>query len=91
MTPLSVRATVTAKGQVTLRRALLDHIGAGPGSQIDVSTAPGGKLEVSAAPKTGTIEDFIGSLKRPGQRTVTIEEMNETIEMGWAGLIKFDD
>jgi len=32
--------TVTAKGQVTLRRELLDHLGVRPGDRIDVDKLP---------------------------------------------------
>ncbi len=40
--------TITAKGQVTLRRELLHHLGVQPGEQIEVSTLPGGRIEVPA-------------------------------------------
>ena len=84
------RATVTAKGQVTLRRALLDHVGVQPGGQVEFVPLPGGRLEVR--PITGKgLESLRGILKRPGQRVVTIEEMNDTIAKGWAGLLTFED
>jgi antitoxin PrlF len=36
--------TITANGQVTLRRELLHHLGVQPGEQIEVSTLPGGRI-----------------------------------------------
>ena len=76
--------TITAKGQVTLRKDLLNHLGVGPGQQIVVEKLSNGRVEVRAAPK-GKISDAFGVLKREGQRAFTIEEINEAIEKGWAG------
>ena len=78
--------TVTAKGQITLRKELLEHLRVGPGDKIDVEMLPTGRIEVSARRKTGKISDFSGRLKRPGQRTLSIDEMNEIIADGWAGV-----
>jgi len=76
--------TVTAKGQVTFRRSVLDHLGAGPGDRLVVDLLPGGRAEVHAAAR-GRIDDFIGALTRPDERTVSIEDMREVAAMGWAG------
>lgn len=77
--------TVTAKGQITLRKELLRHLGVHPGQQIEVVQLPGGELRFRAVRRTGKISDAFGMLKREGQRTISIEEMNEAIEKGWAG------
>jgi AbrB family looped-hinge helix DNA binding protein len=77
--------TVTAKGQVTLRKELLEHLGVKPGDKIEVEKLPSGRIEVSAPKRTGKISDVSGMLKRPGQPILTIEEMNEIIADGWAG------
>ena len=47
--------TVTRKGQVTLRKELLAHLGIQPGQRIDVEVLPGGRLELHAEHATGTI------------------------------------
>lgn len=77
--------SVTAKGQVTLRKDLLKHLGVKPGDRIDVDMLPGGRLEVRAARRTGRISDAFGILHREGGPRLTIEEMNEIIAGGWAG------
>ena len=79
--------TVTAKGQVTLKKELLQHLGVRPGQKIEVDTLPGGKLAVSAARKGGW-EDIYGMLAGHTDKVATIEEMNEAIAKGWAGLLK---
>ncbi|MCK0510940.1 AbrB/MazE/SpoVT family DNA-binding domain-containing protein [Aromatoleum buckelii] len=77
--------TVTAKGQVTLRKDLLKHLGVEPGQKIEVSELPGGRIEVKAARPGGTIDSFIGLLAGKTRKVATIEEMNEAAASGWAG------
>ena len=77
--------TITAKGQVTLRKEVLRHLGVQPGAKIEVDLLPGGRVEMRAAPKTGKISDLFGILRREGQKPVSIEEMNRVIADSWAG------
>ena len=77
--------TVTAKGQVTLRKDVLEHLGVQPGEKIAVNKLPDGKIEVKAARPTGKISDVFGLLKRRGGPSLTIEEMNKIAARGWAG------
>jgi AbrB family looped-hinge helix DNA binding protein len=77
--------TITAKGQVTLRKELLRHLGVGPGDKINVEAKPDGRIEVSAVRKTGKISDVAGMLYREDGPRLTIEEINEAIAKGWAG------
>lgn len=78
--------TVTAKGQVTLRKDLLEHLGVHPGDKISIEKLPGGRVEVKAARPRGKISDSFGFLKEKRRgRTLSIEEMNEIIADGWAG------
>jgi AbrB family looped-hinge helix DNA binding protein len=78
--------TVTAKGQVTLRKDLLEHLGVQPGEKISVEKLPNGRIEVKATRPAGKISDVFGYLKtkRKG-KVLSIEEMNEIIADGWAG------
>jgi AbrB family looped-hinge helix DNA binding protein len=78
--------TVTAKGQVTLRKDLLEHLGVGPGQQIDVTKLPDGRIEVRAAP-AGEISSLFGMLKRQGRPSLTVDEMDEITKPGWSGKI----
>jgi AbrB family looped-hinge helix DNA binding protein len=77
--------TVTAKGQVTLRKDVLEHLGVHPGEKITVHKLPDGKIEVKAARPTGKISDVFGLLKRKGGSSLSIEEMNKIAARGWAG------
>ncbi|HRY24773.1 MAG: AbrB/MazE/SpoVT family DNA-binding domain-containing protein [Geminicoccaceae bacterium] len=77
--------TVTAKGQVTLRKDVLRHLGISPGQKIALHLLPDGRAELRAARPTGTINDFIGLLAGKTDKVISIDEMNEAIAAGWAG------
>jgi hypothetical protein len=57
---------VTAKGQVTLRRDLLEHLGVHSGEKIAVEKLPEGPIEVKAARPGGKISDAFDFLRRKG-------------------------
>jgi antitoxin PrlF len=77
--------TVTAKGQVTLKRDLLQHLGVKPGERIDFDKLPGGALRIRAARPDGGIDSFIGRHAGKLKKPLTIEEMNRIAAAGWAG------
>jgi AbrB family looped-hinge helix DNA binding protein len=77
--------TVTAKGQVTLRKDLLEHLGVHPGEKITVDKLPDGRIEVKAARSTGKISDVFNFLKKENGPSLSIEEINEVAAQGWAG------
>ena len=77
--------SVTAKGQVTLKRDLLQHLGIKPGERVEFEKLPAGELRLRVARPTGTIDDFIGLLAGKSKKVATIEEMNEAAAAGWAG------
>jgi bifunctional DNA-binding transcriptional regulator/antitoxin component of YhaV-PrlF toxin-antitoxin module len=77
--------TVTAKGQVTLRKDLLEHLGVHPGEKITADKLPDGRIEVRAARPTGKISDAFNFLKRENGPSLSIEEMSEIAARGWAG------
>ena len=77
--------TITAKGQVTLRKDILQHLGVHPGEKVTVDKLPDGRIEVKAARPTGKISDAFDFLKKKGGPSLSIEEMNEIAAEGWAG------
>jgi len=76
--------TVTTKGQITLRKDLLQHLGVHPGDKIAVSKLPDGRIEVRAAPASGDIAEVFGLLKREGGPSLSIDEIGEIAAEGWA-------
>lgn len=77
--------TVTAKGQVTLRKDLLRHLGVQPGDRITVDKLPDGRIEVRASRTAGSISDVFNLLKRKGSPSLSIDEIGEIAKRGWAG------
>lgn len=83
--------TVTSRGQLTLRKEFLEHIGVRPGDQINLKKTPNGKLTLERARPKGSWDDFFGCLKGKTNVRLTIEEINDAIaeagaKAGVAGL-----
>lgn len=79
------RLTVTAKGQVTLRRDILAHLGARAGDRLDIEALPGGRIEMRARRRTGKLADMFGALHAPDGPRLSLEDIDEAISAGWAG------
>jgi AbrB family looped-hinge helix DNA binding protein len=77
--------TVTSKGQVTLRKEVLRHLGIKPGDKIKVSLASDGKATLEAMKPSGGLERFFGSLYDPAGPSLSLEEINQIIADSWAG------
>jgi AbrB family looped-hinge helix DNA binding protein len=77
--------TITAKGQVTLRKDLLKHLGVQPGERVSVDKLPDGRIEVKAARPTGKIADVFNLLKRENGPALSIKDIDDMAKRGWAG------
>ena len=81
---MPVTLTVTAKGQITLRKEVLEHLGVRPGDKVDADLLKDGRLQVRA--KHGkSVTTIFGMLAKPGQPPSSIEDLNEATAAGWAG------
>jgi hypothetical protein len=74
--------TVTAKEQVTLRQAVLDHLGVKPGDKVGVSLLPEGRVELTPSSAQHDLSSARGMLRRQGQQPVSVAEMQKAIEAG---------
>jgi bifunctional DNA-binding transcriptional regulator/antitoxin component of YhaV-PrlF toxin-antitoxin module len=93
--------TVTSEGDVSLDKELLETLDIAPGDRLVVLPRADGGLSLSPVPeigvapeekKEGGLEAFFGSLgKRRTRPAPSLEEINEAIEDGWAGKVRFDD
>lgn len=82
---MAAALTVTAKGQITLRKEVLRHLGVRPGEKVAVDLLPEGRAGLRAATASGSIDDFIGCLQRRGTKPLSIEEIGAVAAEGWAG------
>jgi bifunctional DNA-binding transcriptional regulator/antitoxin component of YhaV-PrlF toxin-antitoxin module len=76
--------TVTARGQVTFRKKVLQHLGIKPGEKIALELLPDGRGLLRAAKPSGSIDGFLGLLANRTKKVATLEEMNEAAARGWA-------
>jgi AbrB family looped-hinge helix DNA binding protein len=65
---------MTSKGQVTVPREIRDRLGLKPGDKMAFTMLS--DRTVVMRPKTRHLADLAGSLARPGQPKVAVEEMN---------------
>lgn len=79
------KLTITAKGQVTLRKDLLKHLGVHPGAKVMVEKLPGGRIELKAEQAAGRISDVFDFLRREDGPSLSIEEISRVARRGWAG------
>lgn len=66
--------TMTSKGQVTVPREIRDRLGLKSGDKMAFTMLSDGTVVMR--PKTRRLADLAGSLTRPGQPRVVVEDMN---------------
>ncbi|MBS0461330.1 MAG: AbrB/MazE/SpoVT family DNA-binding domain-containing protein [Proteobacteria bacterium] len=77
--------TVSARGQVTFRKDVLQHLGIKPGEKIELDLLPDGRASLKAARSAATMASFVGLLADRTSKVASIEEINEAAVLGWAG------
>jgi antitoxin PrlF len=76
---------ITSKGQVLLRRELLDELGVRPGDRVVVEPIAPGRVEVGRAERPGGLAAFVGCLKTSGGPTLSLEDIRKAARGGWSG------
>ena len=66
--------TLTSKGQVTVPREIRDRLGLASGDKLAFTLLSDGTIVMRA--KTRRLIDLAGTLTRPGQPKISIEQMN---------------
>ncbi len=78
-------STVTSKGQVTVPKAIREHLRLKPGDRIDFIVGRTGNITMRAVDTD--VRSLRGILKSKRKEPLSIEEMNEVIARGYAGLL----
>ena len=76
---------LSAKGQLTLRKEFMSHLGIQPGDKVEVECLPDGRIGIAAAQPRGSMRSLFGMLKRPNIVPLTLEQIEEAAAAGWAG------
>lgn len=72
--------TVTARGQVTFRKKVLEHLGIHPGDRIRLDLLPNGRAELSADHGRGRWGELGGMLKDKSNGVrLSLEDLDEAI------------
>jgi bifunctional DNA-binding transcriptional regulator/antitoxin component of YhaV-PrlF toxin-antitoxin module len=77
--------TVTGKGQFTLNKGLLEHLGIKPGEKVSVTKTPEG-INVRAAKNKLSLDEMLGGIdKIMKNRAVpsSIDDINQAIAEGY--------
>jgi antitoxin PrlF len=70
-------STMTSKGQITVPKEVRDDLGLVAGSKVLFVKIGDGDYRLVA--RTGRITDLSSMLHRPGQPTLTIDEINDGV------------
>jgi len=74
---MSATLTLTAKGQFTFNKQLMEHLGVRPGQQVSVKRLPDGGLKIDALNKQVDLMSLAGSLT--SQVSLTDAELQDAI------------
>jgi len=85
--------TLTARGQFTFNKSLMEHLGVSAGEKISIRKLPDGKIEIQAKKNKMPPQALLATLRSTIKTDVklTIEEINDEIarcyaEAGMKGL-----
>lgn len=79
-------AVVAVKeGSIRLSEEAQKHLRIDANDKVAITLLPGGKLEIAPTRQGDDLQSFFGSLYRPENPTLPLEEIKQTIEDAWAG------
>lgn len=76
---------ITPRGQVTLRKEVLDQLDVRPGDRVTMEFVAPGRVKVTAAGSKAKLDRFVGSSKATGNQALSVEDMREIVRKAWAG------
>lgn len=79
-----ITLTVSARGQVTFRKEVLQHLGIQPGDKIELDLLPNGRCVLRAAQRTGTVSGFVGLRAGRTTQIANLDEIDAASVQGWA-------
>jgi AbrB family looped-hinge helix DNA binding protein len=76
-------STVTSKGQITIPKAIRDHLRLRPGHRVEFEIDPKGLVVMRG--RNGDVRALKGIVRSKRKRPVSVAEMNGAIARGWSG------
>ena len=81
---MAITLTVTAKGQITLRKEVLNHLGIRPGDKLSVDLLNDHRVQLRPQQRNPASTIF-GMLEHASTKRLSIEEIGKATAAGWAG------
>ncbi len=81
---MTIERAIVANGLTAHPRAAGDHLGQQPDGAADVFVTGDRRVDSASTPVTHELSGARGKLRRRGQRTVSLQEMLEAIEISRA-------
>jgi bifunctional DNA-binding transcriptional regulator/antitoxin component of YhaV-PrlF toxin-antitoxin module len=83
---MPVVMTLTAKGQFTFNKSLMQHLGVRAGEQISIVKLPNGKVEIAARKERLSTKELFASLgkRMKSDKTFSLAQIQKAIEQGYA-------
>jgi AbrB family looped-hinge helix DNA binding protein len=78
----NMESAITVKGQATIPKAIREHLRLKPGDRVKFFVHPDGSVVLLPKLPASALRGIIKAVRRP----VTIEEMNEAVREGAAGV-----
>ena len=75
-------STLTSKGQITVPKAIRDHLSLEAGDRVDFMINEDGTVEVRALERP--IDELYGFLRQPGVAAGSLEQIDEAVAEGRA-------
>ncbi|MDR0275432.1 MAG: type II toxin-antitoxin system PrlF family antitoxin [Burkholderiaceae bacterium] len=81
---------LTARGQFTFNKSLMQHLGVQAGEKVSIKKLPDGKIEIQAKKNKISSDELFSRLRtlapslNPGNRTCSTEEIDAAIAKGYA-------
>mgnify|MGYP003393786801 CR=1 FL=1 len=69
----------TSKGQVTIRKTLMEHMKLRPGQRLEMRPTPDGNVLLVPEQPKHDISAIFGMLKREGDKPMTLEDMDKAV------------
>jgi AbrB family looped-hinge helix DNA binding protein len=77
--------TIKSRGRIPLPKDVVEHLGVGPGDEIEFELLPGGRGALMRAKPSKKINDSLGLLASQTKEAVTIDDINKAAQKGKAG------
>lgn len=81
---MSFTMTVTARGQFTLNKRGMNHLGIRPGEKVTVSMEPDRTLRITPAKQKLSLDEVLESISKYDVGSASIEEINRLVASGYA-------